>query len=239
MNSDDYRTSHLGKGDDYHRMFSEDPRRAMMWRLEQAEILRLVNERFPDRIPSHLDFACGTGRVLRLLSHRCSDSVGIDVSESMLEVARREVPDARLECADITREQVLSDAKFDLITAFRFFPNAQPELRREVIIQLKNRMSPGGLLVFNNHMNGNSFHTLALRLSGRDPGHTMSMAEVRDLVALGGLRIDSQVNLGVIPYYAPVFRRTARSYESLERRMASNRLLAGKAENVIVAARSL
>ena len=80
----------------------------------------------------HLDFACGTGRILEYFAGRVDSSTGVDVSDSMMEVAGRWPPKAELIEADLTQNDVLGDRRFNLITAFRFFPNAEPELRQAV-----------------------------------------------------------------------------------------------------------
>ena len=40
---------------------------------------------------------------------------------------------------DLTREPLLGERRFDLVTAFRFFPNAEPALRRDVMAALVRR----------------------------------------------------------------------------------------------------
>jgi len=69
----------------------------------------------------HLDFACGTGRILHYLAGRVSCSVGVDLSPSMIEVASRNNKTSEIIQTDITRNDVLGERKFNLITAFRFF----------------------------------------------------------------------------------------------------------------------
>ncbi len=38
MQTSDYRSSHLYKGDDYHDIFEDDPYTSMMWRLERQAL---------------------------------------------------------------------------------------------------------------------------------------------------------------------------------------------------------
>ncbi len=58
-----------------------------------------------------------------------ASATGIDVSASMLAVARQSAPSAEIVEGDPTREDLLSERHFDLITAFRSFPNAEDPLR--------------------------------------------------------------------------------------------------------------
>jgi SAM-dependent methyltransferase len=195
-----YRESHKQKGDDYHRTFDEMPHRNMVWRLEQRVLTRIVNSRFGGVPPDHLDFASGTGRVLGHLSGLVKSSTAVDISESMLGVAARNVPGARIMAGDITREELLHGELFDLITAFRFFPNAEGDLRKEVIDELAARLGPDGVLVFNNHINRNSFlRRMSAIRRGTSSDRGLIDEEVRDLVESAGLRIVKRHPIAVAP----------------------------------------
>ena len=124
-----YRDSHLTKGMDYHSNFQQNPRRKLLWDIERGILDQIFKHHFSGRQVEHLDFACGTGRILAFMQPRVSSSTGVDVSTAMLEVARAATPNAQIIHADLTRESALGDRKFDLITAFRFFSNAEPKLR--------------------------------------------------------------------------------------------------------------
>lgn len=195
-----YRDSHLDRGVDYHRRFTENPYRRMMWGFEQRfllEILKSFPE--PERV-RHLDFACGTGRVLSFLEDKVGRSVGVDVSESMLETARAENPGLDLRRVDITRESAWTNETFDLVTAFRFFPNAETELRREVLEALRAVVSDRGRLVFNNHMNHNSLPYRLMRLRGKQPNLPgMSHGQIAPLLEGAGWRIERTFHAGLLP----------------------------------------
>jgi len=117
----------------------------------------------------------------------------------MLEIARERVPGAEIVEADLTRDDVLGDATFDLITAFRFFPNAQPDLRRDAMAALVRHLDRDGLLVFNNHENASSLLYRLSRLSGRGGRRGMARAEVDDLVAAAGLEIVGTRAIALLP----------------------------------------
>ena len=196
----DYRLSHTAatKGASYDASFTRTPWRVFLWQCERRAIDRILQEHFADRAPAHLDFACGTGRILGHVRENARVSVGVDVSDSMLAVARRNVPGAQFIHADLTREHALGDRTFDLITAFRFFPNAQPDLRAEALQSLIAHLTPDGLLVFNNHKNHSStLYTLG-RLVGKRPT-TMSCRDVSDLLSGAGLEIVETFAMGLLP----------------------------------------
>jgi predicted TPR repeat methyltransferase len=198
MNSSSYRASHQDKGADYHATFSELPHRRLLWDLERETLRRIVRKHVAGAV-RHLDFACGTGRVLGHLQPLVSSSDGVDVSASMLEVAAQTAPGANLHLADITTSQSLAQRQFELITAFRFFPNAEPALRRDAMTRLAGMLSANGVLVFNNHMNKSSLQRRLLALKGYRPEDGMSREEVYDLVRACGLRIVARYPLGLLP----------------------------------------
>ena len=68
-------------------MFSDAPYRKYIWETEKRILNELLARYFDKRIENYLDFACGTGRILAHLEPHARQSVGLDLSESMLEVA--------------------------------------------------------------------------------------------------------------------------------------------------------
>jgi SAM-dependent methyltransferase len=198
-----YTESHKGKGRDYHETFAPEvnPHRAMLWRLERRALDGILRDHLGRGKIAHLDFACGTGRVLGHFLGRVTSSTGVDVSASMLDVAREVAPGTELIEADLTQQDVLGERHFDLITAFRFFPNAEPELREAVLRVLVRHLAPQGVLVFNNHKNRNSLPGRISRFLGRAaPGATMTHAEVQHLLTGAGLRIVQAIPLASLPF---------------------------------------
>lgn len=195
----DYRDSHVGRGWDYHDSFRDDPRLAWLWEREQ-DILRDVVSRLPPP-RTYLDFACGTGRVAGFVAQLTgADTVGLDVSASMLDVAAQQVPQAELICADVTTApQVLHGREFDLITAFQFFPNAQPALRSAVLSALVSRLSARGVLIFNNHQNQSALRFRLVKLRGRVPPSTTPAHDMTGMLGDHGLRVAAMYRAGVVP----------------------------------------
>jgi SAM-dependent methyltransferase len=231
-----YTDRHKARGRDYHETFSPEvnPHRAMVWRLEQGALDGILRDHLLPEKPAHLDFACGTGRVLGHLLGRVASSTGVDVSSSMMEVAAKVAPGAELIEADLTQRDVLGERTFDLITAFRFFPNAEPELRRSIFGILARHLSPRGVLVFNNHKNRNSLRRRISRLLGRKESMgTMTLADVEALVAETGLRIVNAIPLASLPFSKNHLPLPVRLFEPIERWMSGVSSLAGLAQQVI------
>lgn len=203
ITTEDYRLSHANpeKGASYERDFRESQFLSFLWRREQAILDDVLRRRFPAGEPRCLDFACGTGRITEHLVRRGGRVTGIDVSASMLEQARARKLDVELIQADLTRDDVLAKREFDLITAFRFFPNAQDPLRLAVIKALASRLADGGVLVFNNHINASSTMCLLWRALGKPVTsfRPMTYGESARLIEDGGLQLLECHAIGVIP----------------------------------------
>lgn len=211
----DYRESHKTKGPDYHLDFSENPHRALMWEMEQRVLDDVIDEFFLTRPPDHLDFACGTGRILGYLSDRAASSTGVDVAESMLAVARANLPGANIVTCDLTREDPFDGRVFDLITTFRFFPNAQATLRREAMSVLVRHLSTDGLLIFNNHINAASLTKRITRMAGRERP-SMATSAVYEMVDEAALEIVKVFPLGFLPMTERCVLRPIRLAKAIE-----------------------
>lgn len=184
----DYRTAHVGEeswAKDYDAtLFPPGSFNAVVWEREQR-LLDEILQRHVARRDSYLDFACGTGRVLAYLEQRFRSAVGVDISDTMLTAARQRVRAAELVCGDPTRDpDVLGGRRFDLITAFRFFLNAQPSLREEAMAWLASALrDDASRLVFNVH--GNRYSTRAVvAAKARITGEAFSSMTLRECVAL-------------------------------------------------------
>ena len=153
-----YRESHKyeGKGTEYEAYYQNKAWQRFLWSREQEIILRILEKYFTGRDVHLLDFACGTGRITELLENRVKTSTGIDVSGSMLAIAREKLKRTEIIETDITAKNVLKPRKFNLITAFRFFLNAEPELRSAAIKAIAELLDEDGYFVFNNHQNSGS-----------------------------------------------------------------------------------
>lgn len=158
----------------------------------------------------HLDFACGTGRILADVEDLSTESVGLDISPLMLASAARRVR-SPLKCGDILQDTAIVDRNYDVITAFRFFLNAEPEIRLAVMRDLATRLRDGSSrLIFNVH--GNDGSVLAVtsryrRLRGWPPLGLLSSSEIRRIVVAAGLEIERTRGFGILPrrlYRSPI-----------------------------------
>jgi 2-polyprenyl-3-methyl-5-hydroxy-6-metoxy-1,4-benzoquinol methylase len=112
---------------------------------ERKYLDKLIN--LAGRNADVLDLGCGTGLpIMNYLLEKGMNVIGVDASEAMLNIARKNLPDAVLLHEDM-RSLVL-DRKFDVIIAWHSFfhlPSADQPAMFEVFEQ---HLQPGGLLVF-------------------------------------------------------------------------------------------
>jgi predicted TPR repeat methyltransferase len=194
--SSDYRRSHLQKGADYDHEISDGSFNSYMTERERVLVPAIVRELFPATGPKYLDFACGTGRITSLVEPLARESRGVDVSASMVAEAAKKCPRTRFVLRDITT-QPLDETDFDLATAFRFFGNAQDDLRRAVFRAISKHLVPGGFFVFNNHRNHGSGRAILQRATGRFEDHAdLDLAKLRQLMAPAGLEVVRTTGIG-------------------------------------------
>lgn len=166
-----YSTSHLTKGYDYHSIFVERPGTNMIWNLEKIVISEILSQKDPFNL--HLDFAGGTGRIASLLTPYVKNQIVLDISQNMLSVAEKNLPEAIIINRDFRKGlNEVEDGCLDIATAFRFFANAENQLRKDAMAFLSNKLGKGGLLICNNHRNFWSipYLTQRLTLKGGDVG---------------------------------------------------------------------
>lgn len=152
----------------------------------------------------YLDFACGTGRILKVGHKVFGQAEGMDISESMLTYAKQRVPEAHLRCLDVTRDDSGANeaGKFDCVTMFRFLRNAEPELRLGVLRWLAEHMNEGAVLVVNNHGNTGSILGLVQRLAfwlPNDARNLLSRQQTFDLLTDAGFAVESWDGYRILP----------------------------------------
>lgn len=194
--SEDYRSSHLQRGGHYDATLAEVPFDAYMAAWEKKHLERVVQELFPSGVPRYLDFACGTGRATTTVAPFARETVGVDISPSMLAVAQGKLPNARFVHADITTQEA-DIGEFDLVTSFRFFGNAQHELREAVMRVLTRHLRPGGRLIINSHRNPQAIYSLLDRLTGGNAGSMdLHLPKLRKLLEGHGMRVEQLIPIG-------------------------------------------
>lgn len=203
----DYRKSHTspGKGTSYDQTFLNMNYRKFIWSWEKSVLNEIIEKYLVDnKSIKYLDFACGTGRIINFLEDYMVESIGVDVSDSMCGVALKKAKKSKIIKVDLTHENIFNDNHFDLITAFRFFLNAQKELREEVLIILSKILKDDGYIVFNIHMNKHSFYARLIsfikklrRLNFNY--NTISINETYQMVEKSGFEVVETYHFALVP----------------------------------------
>ena len=111
--------------------------------------LKLVGIRMfrPTKGMSILDVGCGTGSHLELYQRYKCNLYGIDMSPSMLNVARERLGDtAQLELGDAT-DMPYENKKFDLVISMLTLHEMSPETRSAVLNEVKRVLKDDGRLL--------------------------------------------------------------------------------------------
>lgn len=204
-----YRVSHSkeGYGCQYESHFRGDCFNARVWELEKEILSKILKKYFSQkRIENYLDFACGTGRICQFMESRVEKCVGVDITTEMIDIARRNCSRTEFVVADITKKNPFGTGNFDLITAFRFFLNAESELRKSVLCELSKTISENGLFIFNVHGNKNSLRHLAIIFSRflgiKTNTNELSIDEVKQMLENYNFRIRNYYGVNYLPQVA-------------------------------------
>ena len=111
--------------------------------------LKLVGIRVfrPSRGMNILDVGCGTGTHLELYQRYKCNLYGLDLSPSMLEVARERLGDtAQLDLGDATN-MPYEDDKFDLVICMLSLHEMSPETRSAVLNEVKRVLKVNGRIL--------------------------------------------------------------------------------------------
>lgn len=201
---DSYRDSHVspGMGHRYEAIISSRID-ADIWRLQSGpQVAAWLDGLVGGSSRRHLDFACGTGRILEVIGRRFQQVIGVDVSRDMLALASARFPDVQLLLGDVTREPELVEGMFDSATVFRFFANAEPALRENVAAWLAAHMKSGAVLIGNTHSHtwswSGGLNFWGYKLFGRG-ARTLSRAEMADLLYRYGFAVQEWRGYRIMP----------------------------------------
>lgn len=242
---DSYRTSHASPGHGaYYSKTYEHGYYAHQWQLIERPLLRSVFAKIKNREKvRYLDFACGTGRILGVGEEFFDDTTGIDISDEMLYVAGLNCTKSKLIRQDITRAPLRGT--YDVITAFRFFLNAEPLLADEVLGALYDLLpETGGTMFINIHVNRNSplglIYELRNLLVGRNLANTKSYGVFRGTLEQNGFAVEKVHWYSFLPRLGWRFERASQHMMiPTERVFGSLRFCDGLAQSFLIHCRKV
>jgi len=109
------------------------------------DIENLVQYVFPkERI---LDLGCGSGRLLEILEDKDIDYFGIDFSEKLIEIAKRNYPSFKFQAANVLNLPFPNNS-FDKVFSIRVLMHIpSKEFQLQFLKEAKRVLKPGGLLI--------------------------------------------------------------------------------------------
>ena len=112
-----------------------------------GQLLQWIEERGLE-VRRHLDLACGTGVLCRILKGAGIESRGMDFSAGMIDIARRESPDIPYDVADMITYR--PGMQFELVTCTGDALNHIPELSdvEKIFENVHACLAPGGYFIF-------------------------------------------------------------------------------------------
>jgi ubiquinone/menaquinone biosynthesis C-methylase UbiE len=225
----DYRECHTS--DDavaaYHDTYASGYYAAQWKLLEQPILRRLFEEQRAKGATSMLDIACGQGRITLLGAEYFPNVLGVDYSEQMLDRARKVQQESSTVSATNSLFEVgdvrtfTADEPFDVVTAFRFFLNAEDGLRTEGLRCVRRNLAPSGVFITNVHVAATSplawFYSAsntARRMLGKTVSpvrNSISLRRFKRMLAGEGLRVESVHRYSLLPRLGSVSDRLAES----------------------------
>jgi predicted TPR repeat methyltransferase len=171
---------------------------------QRSYLRALVRREFPHRRPVQHDFACGTGRAIKLLHGMVRAAHGYDTSAAMLSRAHEYGVRASLhavaDSGDVPRP--VGEETPALVTIFRLLLNVAEPVRDRAIAfaALALRTPDAGLLVVENHGNSRSArHLRHMRRAGDPWFNELSHAQIEALLERHGFEVVARRGFALLP----------------------------------------
>ena len=239
----DYRSSHLDAKcpSQFETHYTHGHGRLYWFHFERPYLEKLFARLGREHPGRYLDFACGTGRIMELAYSHFRETVGIDVSDSMLAEARQRIPTAKLLNVDVMTDPP-DVGEFQVISLFRFILSAEDHLREGILRWLRTVIARDGVLVLNNHLNRFSFtgmrHRLRNVMHGR-PGGPPTEQHMEQLLRRCGFEIVDAYGFAIIPPWLDRPRAPTDQLLRLERFLETSKTLQAHAKDRIYTCRPI
>lgn len=94
-----------------------------------------------------VDFGCGTGRSTRFLQKNGFETVGIDISKEMIQIAKENDPNGKYHLVQDREYSILNINSFDLILSAFTFDNITMEKKGTLFSNLKRLLNEKGIFI--------------------------------------------------------------------------------------------
>ena len=106
-------------------------------------------KRFATKENRILDIGCGNGRLYQLFDDLSTRFTGIDISETLINIAKEKYSEATFIVGDM-RKLPFEDGSFDIAYSIAAVHHLPPEGQQEVLQEVSRVLVPGGLFVMTN-----------------------------------------------------------------------------------------
>lgn len=139
------------------------------------------------------DVGCGPGHTTALLRELGTDTFGIDLSPAMVEIARREHPDARFEVGSMTALE-LGDASLAGVLAWWSLIHIPDEAVPGVLAEFHRVLRPGGVLAVGFHVGDEAASTASeqAQRSRQAHGYRRRPSRVADWLRAADFTVEAQ-----------------------------------------------
>lgn len=197
-----YREVFKGEGaKSYSNLYGVNSTEDQLSKIEKKLCLEMVTGVKPIDTFAHLDFACGTGRILGYFEKMSSTQIGFDISPDMLEIAKTSskaqlfLPNEYFKAFELLKANDVV-----VITAFRFILNSEQRDLEDFILFCKKILDSHkhAYLMINNHGSKYSFRSLTIGVLLRR-GNTMSEKKFMEKLAPLNFTIINKADMQLLP----------------------------------------
>ena len=169
---------------------------AAFWdELEKKPFDQMILNWFAAQIPQGetvLEIGAGPGEVSGYLAHLGTKSLGTDISERMIENARKYFPQVQFEVQDFFRLSYEDDTFFEVV-GFYAIVNLMPEEVRLVLAEVKRVLKRNGIFLFSFHIYEGEEKTEVGNFLSRDANeltfYYFKVDDVKEMVENAGYQI--------------------------------------------------
>jgi len=249
MNRIDYRDQFRESAEDYEKT-TQSRHIRLIYELEKQVLLKLLAD-MDSRKKACMDLACGTGRWTEILQEHFKETIGVDVSEQMVSLAKQKCQKAEFIVTDITGDDAdnrLQGREFDVITAFRFYKNAQEQLREQVTEAIPEYLKKNGLFIFDLHLNTFSFMGILAGIIrffklqrplgiGELTVRTISLNDIKNLFKQSPFEVIDYYGMGVLPGRTNYTLLPKKLLYKIESFFTTHKILRNFSYNILVVAK--
>ncbi len=210
-----------------------------IFEIEKKIIKKIIKKYYNGKISNFLDFACGTGRITKIIDKYSKLTIGVDISRDMLKIAKKKYKNIKFLNKNISKTKI--NKRFDLITAWRFFLNAEYKLKKEILLRLRDLLKENGYLIFNIHMNRSSIigfqFFIRKKIFKQKVINTMSIYDIKKLLKQTKYKLIEIYPLAYFPGRLNTLFLPKKILLSIELWLTNKKSFRGLAKDLIVIAK--